>query len=176
MKVVTAPETYIKQPGDVFVFLAGGITNCSEWQKEVIRRLENANKLDSKLDHLVVFNPRRENFPIGDPKAADAQIKWEFNAIEQCDIFSMYFDDGPSDQPICMYELGRNILRMQQKFPASWTSRIVVTAHDGYKRYKDVVVQTQLATKNLISIMKNLDDHIADIISAYDIVSDSLDD
>ena len=32
-----------------------------------------------KLDDLVVFNPKRENFPIDDPNAAYEQIAWEFS-------------------------------------------------------------------------------------------------
>ena len=94
----------------------------------------------------MIFNPRRENFPIGDKNAAYEQIQWEFDQLEKCDIFSMYFCAGESDQPICMYELGRNILRMQNKFPADWQERIIISVEDGYKRKQDVLIQTELAT------------------------------
>lgn len=172
MKVITAIEEYTKQENDICVFLAGGITNCPEWQDEVIEGLKNIdpNKYRISFDDLVIFNPRRKNFPIHDPNASEEQIKWEFRMLEQCDIFSMYFSGGESDQPICMYELGRNIVRIQNKFPASWDKRIVVTSSPNYRRYKDVIIQTTLATNNILSeenITGNLAEHIERIALAY---------
>ena len=151
MKLYTAVET-IPQNMDVSVFLAGGITNCPNWQKEVIEGLSDTD--------LIVFNPRRENFPIHDPNASDEQIRWEFDALESASIFSMYFADADSDQPICMYELGRNLMKMQMRFPYDWQKRIVITADPKYRRYKDVVIQTGLATKGKIAIYNTLDEHI----------------
>lgn len=150
MKVITAPEYYKKQPKDICVFLAGGITNCRDWQKEVINFLKE--EYEFNLDNLVLFNPRRDNFPIDDPSAAAEQIEWEFNMLEQCDIFSMYFVESESDQPICMYELGRNICRMQMRFPIDWENRIIITSDENYKRYNDVYWQTLLATNNKIKL------------------------
>lgn len=143
MRIITAPESYIRQPNDITVFLAGGITNCWEWQNKVIEMLQNEKEVS--LDNLVIFNPRRKDFPINDPNASEEQIKWEFNMLEQCDIFSMYFCAGESDQPICMYELGRNICRMQMRFPTTFMNRIVISVEDGYKRAKDVAIQGRLA-------------------------------
>lgn len=147
MKVITAVENYNRQENDVFCFLAGGITNCQEWQDRVIELLSDID------DNLVVFNPRRKNFPINDPNASLEQIQWEFNWLEQCDIFSMYFD-GPtkSDQPICFYELGRNIERMKQRFPNNWMNRIVITCNANFKRINDVLIQTHLATNGQIPV------------------------
>lgn len=144
MKVITAPEKYIRQDGDVFCFLAGGITNCWEWQNAVINQLATLDDQALNIDfsHLIIFNPRRENFPIHDPNASEEQIKWEFNAIEQCDIFSMYFCADNSDQPICMYELGRNLVRMNEKFPGKF--RTIISVEKGYKRAADVKIQTEL--------------------------------
>ena len=36
MKVITAVEKYKPNYGDITVFLAGGITDCDNWQKRVI--------------------------------------------------------------------------------------------------------------------------------------------
>lgn len=146
MKVITAPEKYTLKEGEVSVFLAGGITNCPNWQKEIIgylRGFHHSNKL-------VVFNPRRENFPIHDSSAVYEQIHWEFQALEKMDIFSMYFCSGESVQPICLYELGRNLVRMQMRYPIDWKDRIVISVEDGYKRKQDVFIQTQLACDNLL--------------------------
>ena len=66
MRVVTAPgllpETYPS------VFLAGGITKCREWQDEVVSAL-SSDEIPG-----VLLNPRRKDFPIGDPDAAEKQI------------------------------------------------------------------------------------------------------
>ena len=143
MKIIAAPEQYEKQERDILLFLAGGITNCPDWQKEVIALLEKVNPSD-----LVVFNPRRDNFPIHDPNVAKEQITWEFKYLNMADIFTMYFSSGDSDQPICMYELGRNIVRMQMKYPTDWEKRIVVSIARDYKRFDDANFQTQFACGN----------------------------
>lgn len=38
MKIVTAPEIY-KDNSNITCFLAGGITNCPNWQNEVIKNI-----------------------------------------------------------------------------------------------------------------------------------------
>lgn len=171
MKIITAPKYYDLFSTDISVFLAGGITNCDDWQKECIKQLEYYYPHD--IDNFVVFNPRRENFPIDNPTASFQQIQWEFDAIERCDVFSMYFCSGESDQPICMYELGRNILRMQTRFPSDWEKRIVISVEQGYKRKQDVLIQTGLATNNKLYINTQyskeicLNEHVENIHKAF---------
>ena len=98
MRVVTAPEECIYLPTDIKCFLAGGITNCPDWQHDVVEVLRGFEaKHLGELDDLVLFNPRRENFPINDPNAALEQITWEFKWLQQMDIFSMWFSGGSSD-------------------------------------------------------------------------------
>lgn len=138
-QIITAPSTEkLLYPS---VFLAGGITNCKNWQKEVIKELE--------FENISIFNPRQENFDITDKNASFKQISWEFERLEQMDIFSMYFCNSESDQPICMYELGRNILKMQNRFPNDWEKRIIISVEDGYKRKQDVIIQTQLCAPKI---------------------------
>ena len=97
MKVITSPEVYHPSDDEVSVFLAGGITNCYDWQSEVIAFLQKYNDdFHGRLDKLVIYNPRRLTFPIDDPSAAQEQIEWEFKNLEKMDIFSMMFVDGPS--------------------------------------------------------------------------------
>ena len=75
----------------------------------------------------------------------------------------MYFD-GPtqSDQPICFYELGRNIERMKTKFPDNWDKRIIITVNYQFKRTADVVIQTMLASNSKIKVnmFDNFDESI----------------
>lgn len=177
MKIIEAIQKYEIQPSDVRVFLGGGITNCIDWQKIVISKLKEFDiENPSILDDLVIFNPRRENFPINDPDASFQQISWEFENLEIMDIFTMRFDKGPSDQPICLYELGRNIIRMQQKFPFDWKQRIVISCDPEYRRASDVLIQSALAfnsydkgsSNELILLQSSdLDEYVKCIINAY---------
>ena len=100
IKVVTSPELLEagNEEKEVRCFLAGGITKCPDWQAEVIKEIlrldeeDRANNDEVATDYtLVLFNPRRENFPINDPDASRNQIQWEFDALETMDMFSMYF-------------------------------------------------------------------------------------
>ena len=146
MKIVTAPEECEVQTGDVKCFLAGGITDCPDWQSEVIADFKRYDmKFPGELDNLVLFNPRRENFPIYDSNTAQEQIEWEFKWLQQIDLFSMLFTAGESDQPICMYELGRNICRIMQRFQNDFQERIVVSCDPDYRRAQDVKIQVGLA-------------------------------
>lgn len=138
-QIITAPS--VEKPIYTSVFLAGGITNCKEWQTEVIKELE--------YDNISIFNPRRAHFDITDESASYKQIVWEFERLEQMDIFSMYFCDDNSDQPICMYELGRNIVRMQNRFPNDWQDRIVISVEYGYRRKTDVLTQVELCAPQI---------------------------
>ena len=139
MRMITAPEKYERKSGDITVFLAGGITNCHNWQEEILKYLDTdfTPEITSKL---VIFNPRRKNFHINDPNATEQQITWEFNRLEEADIFSMYFCAGESDQPICMYELGRYISEMQKRFPIDWKDRIIISSF-WFKSIKSVSIR-----------------------------------
>jgi len=162
MKTITAPLKYKTVGREVSVFLAGGIVGCQDWQTDVIKSIT----CKSFGTNLVIYNPRRPSFPIDDQNAAEEQIAWEFEALNNADIFSMYFDGGESDQPICMYELGRNIARICTLHPGDFEKRIVVTCSPDYKRKKDVEVQVALATSGKVKV-DILDDRM--VADAYDL-------
>src|SRR5262245_48830305 len=108
------------------LFLAGGITGCPGWQETVVRQL--------KEEAVVILNPRRANFPIDDPTAAQTQIKWEHRHLRKADAVLFWF---PSETlcPITLYELG------------SWsmtTKPLFVGVHPDYQRRQDVEIQTRL--------------------------------
>lgn len=154
MEVITAPEM-IDSSGKIVVFLGGGINKCWNWQEEVIKNIEETGEDTS---HLLICNPRRSSFNMENLYEQINQIEWEFNMLEQCDIFSMYFCESESVQPICMYELGRNLLRKKN----AWSCRdeiqtlmmlpfvTCVTVEKGYSRINDVLIQTKLATKGYV--------------------------
>ena len=141
-QIITSPSKAKPIKGNITVFLAGGISKCDDWQSEVIEEL--------KFDENVTFyNPRQKSFDIENFASAVDQITWEYERLEKADIFSMYFCNSESDQPICMYELGRNIVRMQIKHPNDWMNRIVVSIEEGYKRKTDVRMQLMLCAPHL---------------------------
>lgn len=162
IKIIEAPVE-LTNLGDIRVFLAGGICNVPNWQEKVCIKLIEKFKDDSNYN-VTVFNPRRENFPIHDKSAAFKQIKWEHAALDACNIFSMFFSAGESDQPICMFEYGKYL----EKYISSKRFDIntfIVTAEPDYRRYDDVIIQTALEDP-LIVVNKTLDMHISKIINA----------
>jgi hypothetical protein len=145
MIVITAPHLYIPKYDDVTVFLAGGITGCRDWQKETIEHLRKFVGRDDT--QVVVYNPRQEDFDINNPAATIDQITWEYQYLNQVDIFSMYFVGGTQIQPICMYELGRYI--------KSYDQNQVISVEKDYMRKEDVVIQVALATRGLTEVNTN---------------------
>jgi len=134
MQYVEAPDMWPEADEDDYVklFLAGGITNCPNWQKEMAEKLRDTE--------LVILNPRREDFPIHDPNAAQAQIEWEFNALRAAEAIQFWF---PKETlcPIVLYELG------------TWSmanKKIFVGTDLGYKRIQDVIIQTQLVRPEVL--------------------------
>ena len=168
MKIITAPEDYCITEHDICCFLAGGITGCHDWQNDVIEELQMHEKRTGELNRLVVFNPRRADFPINDPDAAKIQITWEYTFLKNADIFSMYFCAGNSDQPICMYELGRYVALMQQRYGDSVFTNLIISVEDGYKRANDVIIQMDLALgEDMVRTAAVPYQHAVDIIQKY---------
>ena len=123
-------EVYsIKNSENVKLFLAGGISNCRDWQADLIKDIKN-------IPNLTVYNPRRKNFPIGDLNAAEQQITWEFNHLRDADIVTFWFSSG-SLNPIVLYELGM--------WGNSCDRPIIVGIDPDYERKHDVEFQTRLS-------------------------------
>ena len=152
IEIVTAPEHRYFPNNSMKIFLAGGIQKCIKWQDEVIEYLkEYEGAYNSLYKTIFVLNPRRADW-LDKPGEDVRQIEWEFDMIERSEMFTMYFAGGESDQPICMYELGRNIERMKQKYPTTWKDRIVITCDSSYKRLKDVLIQVRLASDDELEV------------------------
>jgi hypothetical protein len=138
MEYIEAPKNWTRLPGQPAVFLAGGITGCPDWQREIAEKLVMTN--------YAVLNPRRKDFPINDPSAAENQIRWEFEHLRKADVISFWFCKE-SIQPIALFELG------------AWSSLhklIVIGVEPGYPREQDIYIQMALlGNKRIVS---NLDD------------------
>lgn len=153
--VVQSPNTITlsRQPS---VFLAGGISNCSNWQNDVIKEL-------IKYDDLIIFNPRRDNFNVNDPSQSQKQIEWEYNYLLNSTMISMWFS-YETIQPICLYELGMWI--NSRKKPA------VIGIHPEYSRKDDIIIQTNLSrpNDNMIKIAIGWESFIEELHSMINII------
>lgn len=138
--VVEAPSRSIRA-GKQNLFLAGGITNCPNWQAKFIEYLKGYPDLN-------IFNPRRSNYPMDDPAAAEEQIKWEYDFLKSADAIVVWFSRG-SLNPITLYELGLWV-NARPELPA------FVGIDPGYERAQDVIIQTRL-TRPEIKIVDTLE-------------------
>ncbi len=124
MKYIEAPHEY--QGNERSVFLAGGITECADWQRDLTALLRG--------EEIVLLNPRRCNFPMHDPNAAKEQIEWEYRHFKKADAVSFWF---PKETlcPITLYELGVQMIKHKPLF---------IGVHPEYERRVDVEIQTKL--------------------------------
>lgn len=123
MKYIESP-TRLMPSGTKSLFFAGGIAGCPDWQQDMRQRLDRVD--------LVLLNPRRANFPIGDPNAARDQIGWEFSHLRKADGVLFWFC-AETLNPIVLYELGAWSMTDKPLF---------VGTHPDYKRIQDVEIQT----------------------------------
>jgi hypothetical protein len=150
MRYIEAPSTYDEgKSDDIKIFLAGGISGTPDWQAEMVELLGEQD------NNLVLLNPRRKNFPIHDPSAAEAQIKWEHDQLRLADAILFWF---PKETlcPIVLYELG------------AWSmtdKHLFVGVHPDYRRRQDVEIQTRLA-RQAIRIVYTLQE-LAQKVYAY---------
>lgn len=137
MKYVEAPDEFTTDTKSLF--LAGGITGCPNWQHQVVSKL--------LFTDVVLFNPRRLNFPIEDPTASLKQVDWEHRYLRKATAVSFWF---PSETlcPIVLYELGAWSMTDKPLF---------IGVDPEYKRKNDVVIQTSLVREN-IEIVYSIND------------------
>lgn len=111
-------------------FLAGGISNCPNWQS-VMEDLLTA-KLGQTVD---LLNPRRDDYPDTEAGAIQ-QIEWEHNALSRSETVLFWF---PKDTlcPITLFELGT--FAQRKNIP------IFVGTDPDYARKLDVITQLRLA-------------------------------
>ncbi len=142
MKYIECPEIY--EGNEFSLFLAGGISNCSNWQLDLVRLLEDTN--------LIILNPRRKNFQMDEPNIEEEQIIWEYNHLKKASAVSFWF---PHETlcPITLYELGKQSILDKPLF---------IGIHPEYKRKKDVEIQNGLIRPE-IKVVYSLEDLAAQI-------------
>jgi len=139
MKYIESPDNSRTMPHEYSIFMAGGITGCPDWQREMTTLLKDVN--------ITLFNPRRKDFPIHDPSASGAQIEWEHSRLRMAMAILFWFPCETLN-PIVLYELGAWSMTQKPLF---------VGVHPDYKRRQDVEIQTKLARPE-IRIVYSLED------------------
>ena len=124
MKYIECPEVY--EGKEKSLFIAGGISNCPNWQREFAEMLRD--------EDITCLNPRRKNFPMGDPNASVGQIKWEHDHLKKARAISFWF---PKETlcPITLFELGKQ---------ADLDKPLFLGVHPEYARKLDVRIQMML--------------------------------
>jgi Nucleoside 2-deoxyribosyltransferase like len=136
-KYIEAPEEFSSQ-GET-IFCAGGISNCPDWQSQMVEFLKHSN--------LIILNPRRANFPIHDKTASQQQITWEYKHLRLAKFILFWFP-CESICPITLYELGAWSMTDKPLF---------VGIHPNYPRRQDVEIQITLVRPD-IQIAYSLED------------------
>lgn len=154
--VIEAPNEFYSiknETENLKIFIAGGITNCPDWQQDFIQELDD-------YPYVTLLNPRRKEFDIHNPYETEKQIIWEHRHLEEADLIIFYFSKG-SVNPIALFELGKYLEK----------SRIVIGIEPGYERERDVTIQSKLAgyTGEFYSSVKDLANKIKLIITEEEI-------
>ena len=155
-KTIEAPkEIYSPQVrNSIKLFLAGGITNCPDWQSYVIGEL-------SDIPNLTIYNPRRKEMKMSDRAVLEQQITWEFQHLETADVVLFWFSGG-SLNPITLYELGM--------WGNSMDRPMIIGCDPAYERKDDVEIQTLLARPGTI-VYDSISDMIIELTSILEEVN-----
>lgn len=139
--IVKSPEA-LRPVTNKSIFLAGGISNCADWQEEVAVRL--AAETDA-----IIYNPRREDFDMSAyEEVSKQQIIWEWHALRMSTVNLFWF---PAETlcPITLLEYGSAMERLH-------TGALMCGTHPDYQRRFDVITQTELKQHGYI--WDNLDE------------------
>jgi hypothetical protein len=131
------------------LFLAGGITDCPDWQNETLRTV--------KSFPITVVNPRRKSFDVSDPKESEKQIVWEHQRLRQATEILFWF---PKETicPITLFEYGGALERNQKLF---------VGCHRDYSRKNDLIIQSGLSKFKTLTVHKTFGDLMDDLMYFY---------
>lgn len=132
------------------IFLAGGISNCPNWQSGVV---ENLRGFD-----ITVVNPRRVTFDIFNAGEASKQIEWEHKHLSLCNNILFWF---PKETvcPITLLEYGKFLSPKSGK-------NLFVGCHPEYSRSLDLDVQTKLERPDLI-VHRDIDSVLHEVYAHF---------
>jgi hypothetical protein len=157
-----------ENPRDVTtLFLAGGISNCPNWQADVVKALANTE--------YIILNPRQDRW-IGsqalDTKIAYQeelkQVTWEYKRITKAYSVLFWF---PKDTvcPITLFELGSRLEGQQNLF---------IGCDPDYEKRRNIWCQLEQRPRAVkksadlhereITLQLSLDDLIQEVIAFHD--------
>jgi hypothetical protein len=128
---------YFESPqvfGRPSLFLGGGISNCPDWQAEIVDILTTGGS------DLALINPRSANFDTKTKSRTLDQIKWEYLMLRRSDGILFWFA-AETIQPIVLFELGSHLMVPGKP--------IFIGMHPEYPRRIDVEVQTSIIRPDL---------------------------
>lgn len=134
-KIITSP-TPLAPYSTRSIFLAGGISNCADWQTLV------ADRLAAETD-AVIYNPRRTDFDMSAyEEVSRAQIKWEYHALRLSTVNLFWF---PPETlcPVTLLELGSAMERLRP-------GALMVGCDPEYQRLFDVECQMNLTNHGIV--------------------------
>ena len=144
VRVIQAPEEFAETGESIF--LAGGISDCRDWQDDMIEMLDSFDG--------TILNPRREVWPTWGADL-DHQVGWERRHLAVATLRLFWFT-SETVCPITLFELGQTI----------GSSRpFVVGTHPAYGRRENVIIQTRLATPG-VRVVSSLEE-LADSAMAW---------
>lgn len=144
---------------DIAVFLAGGISNCPDWQNDLISHIRV--HFGSHED-LIIYNPRRPTYE-DSVEIATQQITWERIHLHKSQIILFWF---PCETlcPITLFEYGYWLATLER----TTKPRLVVGCHPDYKRKLDLEVQTKLTARTTNGVLvSNWDGLMNDLLEQY---------
>lgn len=130
------------------LFLAGGISNCPNWQRDAID-LFSLVTLNG-----IIINPRRDSIENSEKVAAE-QITWEYNRLHAASAVFFWF---PKETlcPITLFELGTM---------CHSTKPIFVGTHPEYQRRFDVIKQLELY-RPTVTVYDRLDETVNAVLKS----------
>jgi len=143
---VEAPTPY--DGSEPALFLAGGITDCPNWQQVAVQLVRQAG-----IDW-VILNPRRGH-AVDEENTVAEQVAWESRHLRLARAVLFWFPASTSVQPIALYELGWCVASAKP---------LAVGAEPGYPRRRDVILQLSLARAE-IAVRSTLAETVADLAS-----------
>ena len=147
MKIITAPDIpKLSEVSHNEIFLAGGISNCPDWQTDVLDMLKDVK------EEFTIYNPRREQFDLSDPTYSEEQIEWEHDKLSLVNNVIFWF---PCETvcPITLYELG---------VAATKWKKLFVGCHPDYVRKFDVIKQLSLCRPEIV-VRDSLEEIVSDV-------------
>lgn len=136
MEVVVSPSPL---PAHIDLFVAGGISNCPDWQNSILNLL--------RFTRGTAVNPRRPGDLAKTGEEAAKQISWEHSALSRAKSVLFWFPQE-SLGPISLLELGAAMMRPEQV--------LFVGTHPNYARRFDVVQQLSLQRPDVVTVHDNL--------------------